>query len=98
MTLIQDKYLEMGGAAGPLGDPVHPEVGLPDGVGSFQEFIRGSIYWSPNTGAHEIHGAVHAKWNELGRELGFLGFPVTDETLAGDGFGHFNHFQNGSIY
>ncbi|GAB16036.1 hypothetical protein ARGLB_105_00010, partial [Arthrobacter globiformis NBRC 12137] len=34
-----------------------------------------SIYWSPKTGAHEVHGAIRAKWAALGWEKGPLGYP-----------------------
>ena len=32
-----------------------------------------SIYWHPDTGAHEVFGAIRGKWAELGWETGTLG-------------------------
>ncbi|MEO7201860.1 MAG: hypothetical protein ABIZ82_04625, partial [Candidatus Tumulicola sp.] len=53
-----------------------------------------SIYWSPATGAHEVHGDIRVKYLE--GNFG-LGLPTTDESQA-DG-GRYNHFANdGSIY
>jgi hypothetical protein len=51
------------------------------------------------TGAHEVHGDIRAKWQELGSERSVVGYPTTDETPTGDSLGgRFNHFQHGSIY
>src|SRR5207302_49498 len=69
-----------------------------DGVGRYNHFQGGSIYWTPGTGAHEVHGAIKDKWASMGWERSFLGYPVTDETGTPDGVGRYNHFQGGSIY
>src|SRR5690242_7932231 len=103
MSAIDDKYLSLGGAGGFLGQPVDEGAGdqeMPtaNGRGRTWDFQGGSIYWSPQTGAHEVHGAIRLKWAALGGEGRFLGFPVTDETGTPDGHGRFNHFQGGSIY
>jgi len=74
------------------------ETACPDGVGRFNTFETGDIYWTGPTGAHFIWGAIRDKWKHLGAESGF-GYPVTDEQHCPDGIGHFQHFQNGgSIY
>ncbi|MGO4859079.1 LGFP repeat-containing protein, partial [Arthrobacter sp. 2MCAF14] len=57
-------------------------MGTPDGVGQYTHFTGSggsSIYWSPATGAHEVQGAIRAKWAALGWEQGRLGYPLTDE-------------------
>ena len=95
---IRDKWAELGGEQGFLGYPLTDETATPDGVGRFNHFEGGSIYWTPNTGAHEVHGAIRDKWTELDWERGLLGYPLTDETTTPDGVGRFNHFQHGSIY
>jgi uncharacterized protein with LGFP repeats len=103
MTAIDDKWAALGGPHGFLGQP-HDEGGgsaeaaTPDGRGRFRDFQGGTIYWTPQTGAHEVHGAIRLKWAQLRGERGFLGYPVTDETGTPDGVGRFNHFQGGSIY
>ena len=83
---------------GALGYPVTDETGTPDGVGRFNHFQSGSIYWTPGTGAAEVYGGIRASWSRLGWERGPLGYPLTGETGTPDGIGRFNHFQNGSIY
>ena len=70
----------------------------PDGIGSYMHFERGSIYFSPGSGVHEVHGAIREKWSALGWEASFLGYPTADETPTPDTIGRFNHFQNSSIY
>ena len=58
-----------------LGYPVTDESGTPDHVGRFNHFEGGSIYWTPQTGAHEVHGAIRALWASLGWERS--GLPPT---------------------
>ena len=94
---ILDKWSRLGFERSILGYPVQDELGVPDGVGRFSQFQRGMIYWTPSTGAHEIHGAILDKWAALGFERGFLGYPVTDETDLGVHNGRFSNFQNGQI-
>ncbi|OJT22555.1 hypothetical protein BO221_22565 [Archangium sp. Cb G35] len=96
--LIHAKWAELGWETSYLGYPVSDEQVTPDGVGRYNHFERGSIYFTPATGAHEVIGDINAKWIALGREAGLLGYPLTDETKTPDGVGRFNHFQNGSIY
>jgi|SRR6516164_3777663 len=152
MTIIDDKYAELGGAGGFLGPLVSAEVETPNGLGFYRHYQGGSIYWKSSlpvafevhglirqkwadlgwensflgfplsdesnvigkpgrtntfeggviswtsgTGAHEVHGAILARWVAIGREAKF-GFPLTDETGTPDGRGRFNHFETGSIY
>jgi uncharacterized protein with LGFP repeats len=103
MSAIDDKYAALGGPQGFLGRPVDAgagdqEMNTSDNRGRCRDYEHGSIYWSPATGAHEVHGAIRVKWAQLGGERSFLGFPLTDETGTPDGRGRFNHFQGGSIY
>jgi hypothetical protein len=95
---IDAKYSQFGGAAGFLGQQISDIQASPDGVGFFKQYQVGSIYYSPSSGACEVHGAIRDEWRLLGSEQSFLGYPVTDETGAPDGVGRFNHFQEGSIY
>lgn len=97
-TAIDIKYQQLGGANGFLGSPTINETTTPDGVGRFRHYQNGSIYWHPNTGAHEVHGLIRQRWAAMGWELSVLGYPTTDETVTPDGIGRFNHFQWGSIY
>ena len=95
---IRDKWAKLGWERGVLGYPISDETKTPDGVGRFTVFQGGSIYWTPKTGAFEVHGAIRDKWAKLGWERGVLGYPTSDETKTPDGVGRFSHFQNGSIY
>jgi len=97
---IYDKYTSLVGGKFQyfLGAPTSDEFKTPNKNGAGQHFEGGSIYWSPATGAHEVHGAIKDKWASLGWENSFLGFPVTDETATPDGFGRFNFFEGGAIY
>src|SRR5664280_1473469 len=96
--LIAAHYAELGGPTGLLGYPLTDETATPDGTGRFNHFTGGSIYWTPATGAHEVHGGIRDKWAALGWELGVAGYPTTDETATPDGTGRFNHFTGASIY
>ncbi len=78
-----------------IGYPTTDELGCPDGVGRFNHFEHGSIYWTPGTGAHEVHGAIRDEWARLGWERGRLGYPTSDEEPAADG--RRSRFQGGDI-
>jgi len=92
------KYWALGGNSGFLGAPITAILTCPDGLGQYQHYVNGSIYWSSASGAHEVHGSIRARWSSLGWEKSFLGYPLTDETTTPDGIGRYNHFQGGSIY
>ena len=98
MTAIDDKYATLGGSSGWLGQPTTAELDCPDHRGRFRHFEGGSIYWTSQTGAWEVHGAIRDKWASLGWETSFLGYPLTDEMTTPDGRGRYNHFEGGSIY
>jgi len=92
---IYRKWQELGGLH--FATPCTDETVAPDGIGLFNHFNHGkSIYWSPITGAHAIYGAIREKWQALGWERSYLGYPLTDE-VDFEG-GRANGFQNGDIY
>jgi hypothetical protein len=95
---IDQRYQGLGGCNSFLGAALTDEMPSPDGVGRYNVFRNGSIYWSPNTGAFEVHGSIRDKWAELGWEVGGLGYPLSNETRTADGVGRFNVFEHGSIY
>ncbi len=95
---IEARYNSFGGSQGWLGLPRTDELGTPDGRGRYNHFEHGSIYWTPTTGAFEVHGAIRDKWSELGWETGFLGYPLSDESPAPAGPGRFNVFEGGSVF
>jgi hypothetical protein len=95
---IDQRYAQLGGGGGFLGQASSPELATPDGIGRFRHYQGGSLYWTPGRGAHEAHGAIRDRWAALGWERGFLSYPLSDELPTPDGVGRFNHFQGGSVY
>ena len=68
----------------------------PDGTrGRYQYFERGLFLWSPQTGAHVVHGAIHEAFIAGGREKE-LGYPVTDE--YDEAGGRAQAFQGSTIH
>lgn len=93
---IRAAYGRAGWEVGPLGYPTTDELRTPFRTGAYNGFQRGSIYWSPATGAHEVRGAIRDRWVALGLENGLLGFPASDENrLRG---GAYELFERGSVY
>jgi hypothetical protein len=92
------KYRALGFVAGSLGKPQTIERGCPDGKGRFVHFDGGSIYWTPDTGAIYVHGAIRDKWQAIGWETSFIGYPTVDEAPCSDGAGRFSQFEHGMIY
>lgn len=97
MGAIRDKWENLGGPTSFLGQPLTDELTTPDGVGRFNHFEGGSIYWTPSTGAQEVHGAIRDRWASLGWERSFLGYPVSDEVDFTEG-GRVSSFERGGIY
>lgn len=81
-----------------LGAPQGPITACPDGHGKFRHFAHGSVYWTPETGAHEVHGAIRDAWASMGWERSYLGYPVSDELTVPDTIGRISHFQGGTVY
>lgn len=85
---ILDKYLALGG-------PADGDLGFPDideGAGkapnsrntTFSAADHPVIFWTPDTGAHVVRGALNAAWDRLGGSAGVLGVPTEDEVYRGD--------------
>ena len=72
------KWAAMGGDGGALGAPTSPEAA---GAGSarYATFERGALYWSPESGAEPVTGAIYDAWGKLGFERGALGLPTSGE-------------------
>lgn len=94
---ILDKYNELGGVTSFLLYPRTNELTNPDGVGKRTEFIGGTIYWHPSTGAHYMAHDFLLKWSQHGYEAGWMGYPMTDQIINLDG-GRRQQFQGGHIY
>ncbi|WP_448641006.1 N-acetylmuramoyl-L-alanine amidase [Geodermatophilus sp. URMC 63] len=92
---VLSAYQRAGGPAS-LGAPTVEERVLPDGRGVRAEFQRGFVYWTAETGAHVVRGAIAGHWFSLGAEAGTLGYPVVDEQAASDGA--VSRFERGAVY
>lgn len=95
---IRRKWAEAGWERSVLGYPVTDELPTPDGVGRFNHFSNaGSIYWTPHTGSAVVYGDIRKRWEALGWERSYLGYPTSDETDFPEG-GRANTFEHGGIY
>jgi len=94
---VRTLWAAAGWEGGLLGYPITDESTTPDGVGRYNHFTgsAGSIYWTPASAAHEVHGAIAARWAALGWERSPLGYPTSNEyTVTG---GRANTFTHGTI-
>jgi uncharacterized protein with LGFP repeats len=85
---ILDKYRAVGG-------PADSDLGFPnidEGPGRVSPDSRNTtfsaadnpvIFWTPDTGAWVVRGAINAAWDKLGGSAGVLGVPTADETYNG---------------
>lgn len=79
-----------------MGQATTFELTCPDGVGKYNHFSNGgSIYWSPSTGAWEVHGRIREHWASLGWENSSLGYPTSDEYSVPEG--KRSNYQGGTI-
>jgi hypothetical protein len=95
---IEQKYLSLGGCSSFLGAPLTEETMTPDTKGRYTVFEGGSIYWTQDTGAHEVHGTIRDAWKNIGWETSVLAYPTSDELATTTGTGKKNLFQGGAIY
>ncbi|MDQ1663722.1 MAG: hypothetical protein QOJ68_3702, partial [Blastococcus sp.] len=95
---VADRWLSDGAQQGPLGYPTTSTGVTSDGVGRYQHFQKGSIFWSPSTDARALVGPIRDLWASLGYERGALGYPTSDVTAAAVGGGRYATFQKGSIF
>ncbi|HEU5473254.1 MAG TPA: GH25 family lysozyme [Actinophytocola sp.] len=96
--LIYQVWASLGLERSVIGYPITDETPSSDGVGSYNHFQRGSIFYRPGVGAQEVRGAIRDKWAALGWERSVLGYPTTNELRTPDGIGAYNLFQQGSIH
>lgn len=96
--LIGGAYQALGGPAGLLGIPLTSEVSAPDGRGLFANFGNGAIYFTPQTGAHAVHGELLTEWAREGFEAGRLGYPVRNEVSTPNRQGAVQSFEHGVLY
>lgn len=66
--------------------------------GKATDFRFGRAFWSQETGAHAVVGAIGAAYQAEGGADGPLGLPTSGEQSTPDGEGRFSQFENGTIY
>jgi hypothetical protein len=76
---IRDRWVALGSGTGLLGYPKTDETATSDGEGRYNHFQNGSIYWTSEIGAWEISGSILDRWDKLGREKSYLGYPTGPE-------------------
>ena len=85
---ILQKYESLGGPGdGDLGFPTIDEGPgrAPDSRNTtFSAVDKPVIFWTPDTGAHVVRGAINAAWDKLGGSAGPVGVPTEDEVFKGD--------------
>lgn len=92
--VILEEYRQQGGPSGFLGHPTTEERKLRNGL--VQAFQGGEVHWSPRSGAHATHGAIHYYWQTHNWENGFLGYPTSDESQTKGGSSQ--RFEHGIIF
>ncbi|MFC4124092.1 alpha/beta hydrolase-fold protein [Nocardia rhizosphaerae] len=95
---IGGTYTGVGAAYSPLGLPLEGERGLPDGRGRMQSFEGGAIYWTPQTGAQVVRGAIFEEWAKQGYEGGPAGYPVAAEARTPSRDGVVQSFEHGPMF
>jgi len=75
---IYDHWQAIGGMSSVLGAPTSPEDSAADDA-RFVTFAKGAMYWSPETGAQPVTGAIYDAWGSLSYERGPLGLPTSAE-------------------
>lgn len=91
---IHEKWRALGADEGFPGLPWTGEQR--DGAGVVQWFTGTVIFWSPSTGAHEVHEPVLSGYQAAGGPNGGIGFPTSDvEDLPGGGL--VSRFERGTV-
>jgi hypothetical protein len=91
-----DAWNANGGAAGPLGYPVHDTTDDADGVGTITRFEHGGVSAS-SWGAFAILDPLWATWRGLSGPSGPLGYPIADTVANNDDIGSHNDFADGTV-
>ena len=92
-TPITARYIALGENGSVLGASVYGE--LSTAFGRAQRYQNGRISYKAATGARETVGAIALRYEAVGAEAGYLGFPTTAPmTVPG---GSASRFENGRI-
>ena len=99
--MMEDHYVErwtkLKGTKGLFKYPTSAEKCGLSGNGCYITFSVGYMYWHPEHGAWDVSGGILAKWKELNKENGILGYPTSGEQIDENGI-VYQQFENGRIY
>lgn len=93
---IYDKWQSLGAQNSSLGFPISDELPTPDGIGRYNFFEGGAIYWTPQHGAYAVEGSILDQWADSGYETGRFGYPVGDAIPDGEWHMH-QKFERGEL-
>ncbi|MDL5157737.1 N-acetylmuramoyl-L-alanine amidase [Actinomycetospora termitidis] len=93
---INKRYDALGAASSPIGLPRTDERTAPDGRGRYNQFATGSVYWTPQTGAWPVRGAILSAWGAAGYERSTYGYPRSDQYAVSGGVRQ--DFERGSLF
>jgi uncharacterized protein with LGFP repeats len=91
---IHARWQELGAMESMLGAPTSLEA-PGDGSARFATFEHGAMYWSEETGAQPVVGAIYDAWASLDYERGALGLPTSAEIQEPEWVGQ--NFQHGTL-
>ena len=91
------KWFALEGNQGPLGAPTSSERNAEVAGARCTDFQGGRIYWTPQHGAFEVHGAIFELYQGTGGAAGPLGLPVSDEEPDANG-GRKSGFARGTVH
>jgi len=89
---ICEKWISMGGVQSSIGYPITDETSSGNNGGRYNDFIGGTIYWSPATGAHEH---VELLPDQLFFDWKSITFP---DGIAVGGWSNVTLFKNGNAH
>ncbi len=92
---LRERYTQLGWQNGVLGWPSGPVTC--DAVGCSQGYQNGGLYWTAQTGAWENHGPIRARYQDLGWQMGALGWPAGPISCDQPVGGCWQRFQGGLI-
>jgi uncharacterized protein with LGFP repeats len=96
MGAIRGYWAAAGWERSSFGYPVSDELASSDGTARYTTFQRGTVTWTPSTGARGLWGAIGDRWTALGGFTWGQGAPTTDPLYAPDGMGRFSFFAGGA--
>ncbi len=96
-TPIGQKYDALGGAGGFLGRNTVTERSIADGRGRYAGYAGGNIYWTAQTGAHEVHGGLLDEYRRAGG-VEAAGYPTADTRTSNNGRWRYTNVESGRLY